>query len=102
MNLISKRLRAFITITAISTAIGTSSAEAAAKYYINIGCWPDYKMYRVGCDVGTPWKTCARKFCGVNLSTNSSGTSRDKFVDKAPRLLQPLDPKDASQAEEPK
>lgn len=79
----------------LATTMAATTALAAKKYYISIGCWPDYKMHRIGCDVGTSWKTCAREAC-YGIATSGDGNTAAKArraepdVKKEPKLLGPL------------
>lgn len=69
-----------------------TDAWAAKYYYVSIGCWPDYKLHRVKCEVGTTWQACGREFC-YGLTTAPTGPERQRAMadpGKAPRLLGPL------------
>lgn len=50
-------------LLALTLCVASSGAIADRKYFISIGCYPDYKMHRIACDVGTSWKTCAAAVC---------------------------------------
>lgn len=86
-----------LTLAAAITMLVSGEAAAAKKYYISVGCHPDYKLRRIGCDVGTDWKTCARKFCNGIMApgpgSNAAEVSRRRTRNQGePRLLAPLPP----------
>lgn len=75
--------------------LASGSAQAAKKYYISVGCHPTYKLYRIPCDVGTSWKTCAAEFCNTIVAAPGSGPGqgRERAGSRPePRLLAPLPP----------
>ncbi|MCF8505734.1 MAG: hypothetical protein K9G59_12550 [Caulobacter sp.] len=75
--------------------LASGTAQAAKKYYISVGCHPTYKLYRIGCDVGTPWKECAAAFCNTIVIGPGSGPgeARERAGPRPePRLLAPLPP----------
>ncbi|MDP1632656.1 MAG: hypothetical protein Q8L66_14670 [Caulobacter sp.] len=69
------------------------NADAVQKYYVSIGCYPNYKMYRIPCDVGTTWQVCGAAFCKGLAMREPSGDARSRALSpeqKLPRLLAPL------------
>ena len=69
----------------------SSAANAAKKYYISIGCYPDYKMHRIACDVGTSWKVCAKEACGFKIA-DMDPAQKARAERRAPKLFSPLPP----------
>jgi len=89
--------KVFGVVALLCMAAFASDAWAAKYYYVNIGCWPDYKLYRVKCEVGTSWQACGREFC-YGLPTAPTGQDKLRALadpTKAPKLLGPL-PREAT------
>jgi hypothetical protein len=54
----------------------TNSAETLEKAprWIRIGCWPNYTMFWIKCDLALePWERCAARACGVTTTKAPAG-----------------------------
>ncbi len=57
-----------IVCVALAAALTASPSFARQKYWINVGCWPDYRMHHIACNVGETRIHCARMACyGVDF-----------------------------------
>lgn len=87
------KLRFVLAAMLAGVALSTPAA-AAKKYYISIGCYPDYKLSRISCDVGTSWKVCARAHCRVSIAAPRTPAEKARAASKEPKLFSVL-PADA-------
>lgn len=81
----------FIVAAMLVGAALSTSAAAAKKYYFSVGCYPGYKLNRIGCDVGTSWKVCAAEFCNKRVEAGPGTAAQKALVaNKPPKLLSEL------------
>jgi len=76
-----------IVIASIALAASLATSPAfAQKYWITIGCWPDYKMHRIACNVGESQQHCARMACyNMDVGLKKPGTLVNVYDENAPR-----------------
>lgn len=88
--------KALMLAAVLATALTASSALADKKvYYFSVGCYPDYKLHRISCDVGTSWKVCAAKFCNAIAAPGGRDAAErarkaNPSLNIGPKLLSPL------------